>query len=374
MDLNFGLNGSFAVAAARPISISSSTPIGVVVTANGKGETGLKKFNNADKALEYIKSNDITAGTFEVAMIGISLQGVNCPIVVHISKHDDTDSINKTNILSGISELKKAEPVTGINLKNGLIIAPEYSSDVEVAAKLDSICSILWTTGITDNFSEDEAGVSNFAKNFGTKYLLIGHGRYKADGKLIPYSALMAGLIAFHDSNTPFGWAKNHSNRIAKGVAGTERVVEYLDGSDSEARRLRQKSLGMIVADVGWRTYGFETTDIDPIWQSLDRVRTFHRLLAAILKASKWARDREADQLIWVKKSIIEFMNELQGNNVVIGFEVFFDPLKNTKATVTAGKFYLTVITQDMPSVRELNIELVYSDKYSETLINYINV
>ena len=372
MDLNFGLNGSFAVAAARPISISSSTPIGVVVTANGKGETGLKKFNNADKALDYIKSNDITAGTFEVSMIGISLQGVNCPIVVHISKHD-TDSINKTNILSGISELKKAEPVTGINLKNGLIIAPEYSSDVEVAAKLDSICSILWTTGITDNFSEDEAGVSNFAKNFGTKYLLIGHGRYKADGKLIPYSALMAGLIAFHDSNTPFGWAKNHSNRIAKGVAGTERVVEYLDGSDSEARRLRQKSLGMIVADVGWRTYGFETTDIDPIWQSLDRVRTFHRLLAAILKASKWARDREADQLIWVKKSIIEFMNELQGNNVVIGFEVFFDPLKNTKPTVTAGKFYLTVITQDMPSVRELNIELVYSDKYSETLINYIN-
>ena len=102
-------------------------------------------------------------------------------------------------------------------------------------------------------------------------------------------------------------------------------------------------------------------------------MRTFHRLLAAILTANKWARDREADQLIWVKKSIVEFMNELKGNNVIVGFDVFFDPEKNTKATVTAGKFYLTVKVQDMPSIRELNIELVYSDDWGETLINYIN-
>jgi hypothetical protein len=52
---------------------------------------------------------------------------------------------------------------------------------------------------------------------------------------------------------------------------------------------------------------------------------------------------------------------------------VFFDPEKNTKATVTAGKFYLTVLVQDMPTIRELNIELLYSDNWGDTLINYIN-
>ncbi len=372
MDLNFGINGSFGVQAARPISISSSTPIGIVATANA-GDTGLMKFNNADEGLEYVKDNNITDGTLEVALTGISLQGVNCPIVVHISTLDDDSAVNKTNVLEGLDMLKQSDPVIGIDLKNGLIITPEYSADVEVAAKVDSVSSALWTTGIVDDFSVDEAGVSNFVNNFGSKYLLVGTGRYNADGKLIPFSSLMAGIIAYHDGNTAFGWAKNHSNRIAKGVAGTQRVIEYLDGSDCEARRLRQKSVSMILKDVGWRTYGFETTDIDPIWQSLDRVRTFHRLLAAILKANKWARDREADQLIWVKKSIIEFMNELKGNNVVIGFDVFFDPEKNTKATVTAGKFYLTVLVQDMPSIRELNIELVYSDNWGDTLINYIN-
>ena len=38
----------------------------------------------------------------------------------------------------------------------------------------------------------------------------------------------------------------------------------------------------------------------------------YQSLLAAILTANKWARDREVDQLIWVKKSIVEFMNELK--------------------------------------------------------------
>jgi len=372
MDLNFGINGSFGVQAARPISISSSTPIAIVATANG-GDTGLMKFNSADEGLKYVKDSNITEGTLETALDGISLQGVNCPIVAHVSTLDSDEATNKTNILAGLDMLKQSDPVTGIDLKNGLIIAPEYSADTEVAAKVDAIASKLWCTGIIDNFSQDEAGVANFVSNFGSKYLLVGTGRYKADGKLIPYSALMAGVIAYHDGNTPFGWAKNHSNRVVKGVSGTERVIEYLEGQDCEARRLRQKSVSMIVKDVGWRTYGFETTDIDPIWQSLDRVRTFHRLLAAIIKANKWARDREADQLIWVKKTVVEFMNELKGNNVVIGFDVFFDPEKNTKATVTEGKFYLTVKVQDMPSIRELDIELVYSDEWGKTLINYIN-
>ena len=40
---------------------------------------------------------------------------------------------------------------------------------------------------------------------------------------------------------------------------------------------------------------------------------------------------------------------------------------------MTAGKFYLTVKLGDMPSIRELNIELVYSDDWNGVLINYLN-
>lgn len=58
---------------------------------------------------------------------------------------------------------------------------------------------------------------------------------------------------------------------------------------------------------------------------------------------------------------------------MVLGFEAYFDPEKNTKTTVTNGQFYLTVLVQDMPTIRELNIELVYVDNYSDVLLNIIN-
>jgi len=372
MNMNFGINGSFSVSASRPISISSSTPIGIIATAD-KGEVGLKKFNNADEGLAYIKEKNITQGTLKTTLKGISLQAVNSPLVVCIIEHNEDEAVVKNKILDGLDELKKADPITGISLKNGIIIVPHYSSLLDVAGKIDAIALKLWATGIIDNFDTDEVGVINFSKNFGSKNLLIGNGKYKADGVEIPFSALMAGLIAYHDNNTPFGWAKNHSNRVVGGVIGAVDNIEYLDGSDCEARRLRQNGVSMILKDIGWRSYGFETTDIDPIWQSLDRVRTFNRLMTTILEANKWARDREADQLIWVRKSVMEFMSELKGNGVVIGFDVYFDETKNTKASVSAGRFYMTVKIQDMPSIRELNIELVYADDWSDVLINYIN-
>ena len=172
MDLNFGINGSFGVQAARPITISSSTPIGIVCTA-GAGDTGLMKFNNADEGLTYVEDNTIVDGTLEVALTGISLQGVNCPLVVFVAPLDVDEAVNKTNVLDGIDKLKQSDPVAGIDLKNGLIIAPVYSADVEVGAKLDSIATQLWVTGLTDDFSDDEAGFKAYMENFGSKYLLM---------------------------------------------------------------------------------------------------------------------------------------------------------------------------------------------------------
>ena len=107
MDLNFGINGSFGVEAARPITISSSTPIAIVATANA-GATGLIKFNNADEGLKYIVDNNITTGTLENALTGISLQTVNCPIVVHLSTVDVDEAVNKTNVLDGLDMLKQS--------------------------------------------------------------------------------------------------------------------------------------------------------------------------------------------------------------------------------------------------------------------------
>lgn len=379
MNLNFGINGLISVRAARPILVESSTPIGMAVTAN-TDTVGFKKFNNAQEGLEWCEDENITDGTLKKSLLGIYLQGVSNPLVAYIVEENADDTKNRDAISKAIEKMPQAYTITGI--KPNLLIAPDYSKDNGIGAKLDAMGAKMWATGITCSQDNNEADSNAYISNFGSRFLLITNGVSHIDGLEISNDVMVAGNIAYWDNGgdngfDPFGWAKDHSNRVIRGISSATRAdgtfVEYIPTGDCEARRLRQKGMTHIVRDEGWRQYGFETTDIDPVWQSLDRVRTFYRLLETMIKSIKWARDREADILLYVKKSIEEFFRELQGNNVIIGFKVYFDMNKNTKATVTAGKFYLTMEIQDVPAVRELNLELVYVDDYSEVLLNFIN-
>jgi len=286
----------------------------------------------------------------------------------------DGDGV-KDSILEGLDVLKTAPQDENILTTPNLVNVPQYSYDVDIAAKMDSIASKFKATAIVDVNAKNEAEALDFARNFGSRFLLLSSGQSKVEGKLYPTSALIAGLIAYWDAGgdngaDEFGYARSHSNRIVKGVSGSERVIEYFDGEDCEARRLRQNGICSILRDVGWRSYGFETTDIDPIWQSLERVRTFYRWLDAIKKANKWARDRSADQLIWVKKTCSDFFRKLTGAKIALGYEIFLDEYRSD---VTAGKFTFVIKTANMPTIRELNFILTFTDNYNDAFIEWIN-
>ena len=365
MGLNFGINGSISVNAARPITVESSTPIAIVGTTD-VGILGLQFFGNAELALVAFSGS--TTGTLENALLAINAQGVRCPIIINAVANTALEA----EIITAINALTTAEAITGY--RPDLIICPEHSGTSTVGLAMDAIASRLWATAIVDVIATTEPLAVTYGANFGSRFVLLaGPTSITLDGIAMASSAAWAGLIAATDASNPFGWAESSSNRVVKSVSATNRIVDYADGQDSEARRLRNKGIASIVRDVGWRSYGFETTDIDPIWTPLNRVRSFYKMLRAITLASKWARDRGADELVYVRQSVVEFMNGLKGAGVVLGFEAFFDPIKNTKATVTNGQFFLTVQVQDMPTIRELNIELVYVDNYSDVLLNIIN-
>jgi len=372
MNLNFGINGSISVEAARPVLVDTSTPIGIVVPF-GDADGEFKVFNSADEMKKYLEEKGATGDDLAYKTANaIALQGVRGKIVAKFVA--DGDSV-KDNVLAGLDVLKTAPQDENILTRPDLIICPEYSYDADVAAKMDSLASLFRATAIVDVNAKDEAEANNFANNFGSRYMLLYNGRNKVEGKLYPTSALIAGLIAYWDAGgdngyDEFGYARSHSNRIVKGVSGSERIIEYFDGVDCEARRLRQNGIGSIVQDVGWRSYGFETRDIDPIWQSLERVRTLHRWLDAIIEANKWARDRSADQLQYVKQTCIDFFNKLKGANIALGYEIYLDP---NLSDVTAGKFTFILKTANMPAIRELNFNLVFSDNWNSAFVEWIN-
>lgn len=365
MGLNFGINGNISVNAARPITVESSTPIAIVGTTD-TGTLGLQFFGNAGLAL--VAFADSTIGTLKNALLAIDAQGVSCPIIINAV----VDTATEAQIITAINALTTAEAITGY--RPDLIVCPDKSGSKTVALAMDAVASRLWATAIVDVTAATESLAVAYGSNFGSRFVLLtGPATATIGGIDMPSSPAWAGLIAAMDVSSPFGWAESASNRVVKSVSATNRIIDYADGQDSEARRLRNKGICSIVRDVGWRSYGFETTDIDPVWAPLNRVRSFYKMIRAMMLASKWARDRQADELVYVRQSIVEFMNGLKGAGVVLGFEAFFDPVLNTKATVTNGQFFLTVEVQDMPTIRELNIELVYVDNYSDVLLNIIN-
>lgn len=363
--MNFGINGSIRVNAARPVSVVSTTPIAIVGTTDA-GTLGLQFFGTVALAITAFAS--ATTGTIREALSAIDAQGVTCPIIINAL----ADTAVEADVIAGVNALSTAYAITGY--RPDLIVCPEWSGTAAVGTAMDTVATKLWATAIIDVTAMTESTALTYAGNFGSRFvLLVGPDSITINGMVTTPSAAYAGLIAAMDASNPFGWAESASNRVVKGVSLTDRIVDYAEGQDCEARRLRNAGIASILRDTGWRSYGFETTDIDPIWQSLERVRTFYRMLRAMMSASKWARDRQADELLQVKQSVEEFMRELIGNGVGLGFEVYFDSTKNTKATVTAGKFYLTVRFQNMPTIRELNIELVYVDDYADVLLSIIN-
>lgn len=137
MDLNFGINGSISVQAARPILVPSTTPIGLA----GYSEVGhgLHKFNNAEAALADL-DDSVVDGELVNALKGIALQGVSCPLLVCLSNGDQ--------LLDTLDLYKNAEGLTGIPMKGGVLAAPGVSTNLQVGAKLDAIAGATWSTAL----------------------------------------------------------------------------------------------------------------------------------------------------------------------------------------------------------------------------------
>jgi phage tail sheath protein FI len=400
MASQYGVNVITTVNAARPIAIQSSTPIGIVGTALLPTRESLSDANKAiydeimsgdplyfGSAANALKFFDLLDGTIYEALKGIDDQAVNCPIIINVvalsqAQAEETpedfydDNAVKSAIITAINKLRNAGPVKGVT--PDLMIAPRFSHDSDVSAALISEATRAAATAIIDLNAANESAALLAANGFGSKrailcdpYVRVWDLR-KDESALEPMSARVAGKIAWTDSQWESGWADSFSNREVLGISATARPIEFAAGQDCEADRLRAAAITTIIRYSGFRFWGGETTDIDAIWTDLARVRTFDRIAKAALDGLFWAIDRRADQLKSVKDSVEQLLLALKGSKVVLGFEVWWDEELNTKANITAGKFYLIAQFQDMPKVKRLEVNFQYGDKWGDVLIEMI--
>ena len=386
MAAKFGVNVTISAEAARPISVESTTPIGIAGYEEVL-DNGLHFFMTTTKALEALEakykakkdaSQAFKKGSIYRALKGIEDQAVNTQIILSVfTKDDDSDTNDEiTECKKAVADLTKAKSRFGYN--PNLIIAPEYSHEDAVKGEIEKVATRLKATGIVDLKAQDAAAAIVKMGDFGTRRLVAAYPNVKVwDDETNAYvyegqSARIAGMIAHTDGASEFGYSDSYSNRVMIGVSGTEIDVDFELGETCTADELRAAKISTVIRESGFRAWGGETSDQDTIWKDLARVRIFDRISQACQKGVLFAIDKKADQLYHAKRSVSELLRGLVGAKVLLGYELSWSE-KNTLANITDGKFYLDVRMQNTPIVKQLTLDFIYVDKYGETLMNDLN-
>lgn len=383
MAAKYGVNVTISAEAARPIAVESVTPIGIVGFEEIL-EEGIHFFTNVTKAknaieealLDYNKDKEEDkkkrSGSVLQSLKGIYDQAVETPIILSVFAKDEDAGANTTACKKAVEDLRSAEVKTGY--RPNLIIALGFSDQEAIRGAMEAVATRLKATAIIDLNVESQAAALLKMKEFGSKRLLACDPFVKVwsdtENKYVfePQSARVAGMIAYTDGESEYGFSDSYSNRIMHGISGTKREVDFVFGETCEADELRAAHISTIIRTQGWRSWGGETSDQDTIWQDLARVRIFDRLSEACQKGVFFAIDKKADQLYYAKRSVEELLRALVGAKVLLGFEVTWSE-KNTDANITAGKFYLDVRMQNNPIVKQLTLDFIYADKWGGELM-----
>lgn len=370
MSSQFGVNARATASAARPVTIKSSTVIGIVgYDESSILEPGLYMYSSVGEAVDVLEQS--VGGTLLDALEDIDSVNVACPIILSVVNKGADDATTLISIQEGVALLKQS--LSLFDSEPDLIVVPEYSHEAAVAAQMQSVAASLLGVGIVDLDASNEAEALLAAANFGTRRLVLCHPYVKTAKGTRPMSTFVAAMIAATDAAHEYGWANSFSNRVVNSVIGSSRTIEFIPGQDCEADRLRAAGITTLIRYSGFRFWGGETTDIDAIWQDLTRVRIADRMVEAGIDGVFFAIDRRADELIYAKNSIEGLLNALKGAGVLLGFDIYWDEELNTKENITAGKFYLVADWQNTPIVKHLEVNFNYVDKYGDVLINIIS-
>lgn len=389
MAANYGVNVTISSEAAKPISVQSNTPIGIVGIDESL-ESGLYFYMSIDEALEAVQASKNS--TVKRALKHIESAGVKTQIILSVVHPKTPVSDFKTleeakyeaDIKKAINALKEAKSLTGY--APDLIIAPYFSHLSSIKSEMESIATRLKATGLVDldNKLKPNEAIAKMG-DFGTRRLVaiypyvkyfdedLGEkdesGNFKGEVANAPASSFIAGLIAKTDGESEFGYSDSFSNRVIMGIEGTSVPIDFELGETCTADELRVNNITTIIREQGFRAWGGETSDMDTIWKDLARVRIFDRISKAAQKGVLFAIDKKASELYYAKSSVEELLRGLVGAKVLLGYELSWSP-KNTLANITAGKFYLDVRMQNNPIVKQLTLDFIYVDKYSDSLMD----
>ncbi|DAB30682.1 MAG TPA: phage tail protein [Sulfurimonas sp. UBA12504] len=356
---------------ARPISVSSTIPIALVLTAVGVS-VGVRYFDSIKAALSDVEIAGATGGNIlKYLKFGEDKYGLIVPLIVSVAHVDADAAVEKSNVITAVNLLATAPSIFGI--RPDIIGVGDYASDIDVQNALVATCDKLKARTFVDLDATDNAGAITSRAALGSRRVtpvftnlmdwntvLNATDEYSA-------SVVLAYLRASIDGSKDIGYSYSISNRVIP-VSGVKKVREFLAGFQDETDPLNEKQITSFINYTGIRTWNYQTCDVDPIWQDARRVRIFDLASFAVIDGIFWAVDRDLAALDAAQDSLRAFMGNLVGQDVMLGFNVYLNKALTTPTAITNGEFYFTIEAQETPSPSLIKVTFDRTDAYSSVV------
>lgn len=364
MPSKYGINIEFSNLAPKSYDIDNTRPI--ALCGDDTKLQGLHYFNDISEAISATSEGSISNALKD-------LESTNLKSQIIISsfakvKGDDEVAQNNAKVIEAITILKKCEQEFGYKPK--FILATEYN-DLGVYEKLKQIATSLRAIYAIELNATSEVEIKKELESIQTHRAIISFQKIQRIDKVPrPASAFLIALYAKVMASSDFGFAQTYSNRIIDGVIGIIDTIEYIQGEDCEADRLRALGVTTIFIDNGIRAWGRHTRDTALGIESLHSIVIFDTIIETLLASQKEAIDKQVSDMVkQLKDDLNSFYRKLIANNVIIGFEISLPEDLNTNESIAEGEIYIRQEVQEMPLISKVVNKIYRVTKYSTQLI-----
>ncbi len=324
-----------------------------------------------------------TDGTLARALKAISQQARAMTIVVRVEKGVD-DAETTSNIIgtvtplglrTGLQALLAAEGQLGV--KPRIIGVPEMDTK-PVANELASIAQQLRAftyvsaRGTEGEYAATKEEATAYREEFGQREVMMMWPNFLAwdseAGEAIemPAVAYAMGLRAKLDQQV--GWHKSISNAVINGPEGITKDVFFdLQNPASDAGYLNSKEVTTIIRRSGYRFWGSRTCEEQGGKFAFENyTRTAQVLADTIAEAHFTFVDKPMHPSL--VRDMLGYINsrfrDLVAGGYLIGAEAFFDPDRNNKEDLAAGRLLISYRYTPVPPLENMIFEQSITDDF----------
>lgn len=336
--------GAAAVAAVSRTSlaggINEAFPLNVPTLVPGsKSQIALLGTDGTlPKALETI----FQIGSFVIVVVRVT-EGVDAAATL-------VNIVGSANAGTGIYAFLGAESIAKACPK--ILIAPEFTDSQSgstantAAVALQTVAERLRAFTYVSGKSDSVSNAIAYRQTLGSNRLMTIYPKAQTlnalgeiqEADLAPYWAALRAKV---DNEQGF-WV-SISNKLISNLAGITKPVDFrLDDSASLANVLNENHISTVIQSNGFYTWGNRSATDDPKWIYECVRRTADVINDSILRAHKWAVDRNITKTYIndVVQGVEAFLADLVSIGAILGGTCWADPDQNTPSQIAQGKVY----------------------------------